>query len=186
MLTSIFTDASLQMAQLASWLRDAIVITVVVVAAAAIALWARTVLTARRGRAERVEVVLPVASPGEAFDFARSVLAARTCDVPRLVGVPGSVDHDMLWREVAQRPLTALAYVASEQPRPLAWLEHTVRQLVGGDEDGGWRVAVEAVAAVDSTLCESVASAAAMQRRQRGSVAVVMRDAVAEYAAGQR
>lgn len=186
MLTSMFTDASLQMAQLAPGLRDAIAITVVVFAAAAIALWARTVLTAHRRRAERVEAVLPVTSPGEAFAFAHTVLAARTCDVPRLVGVPGSVDHDGLWREVAQRPLTALVYAASEQPRPLAWLEHTVRQLVGGDEDGGWRAAVEAVAAVDSTLCESVKNTAAMESRQRGSVAVVMRDAVADYAAGQR
>lgn len=183
----MFEDAFLHTAELVtssmSW---GIPIAVLVIAAAAMALWARTVLTARPQRAERVEAVLPVTSTGEAFDFARSVLAAKTCDVPRLVGVPGSVDHDMLWREVAQRPLTALVYAASEQPRPLAWLEETVGQLGGDDQDGGWRAAVEAVGAVDSMLCEWVKSASAMERRQRGSVAVVMRDAVAEYAAGQR
>ncbi|MDO2394678.1 hypothetical protein QRB38_12750 [Mycobacterium avium subsp. hominissuis] len=129
---------------------------------------------------------LPVTSTCEAFDFAHSILAARTCDVPRLVGVPRSVDHDTLWRAVAQRPLTALVYAASQQPRPLAWLEHTVRQLVGDDQDGGWRAAVEAVAAVDSELCAFVKSASTMERRQRGSVAIVMGDAVAEYAAGRR
>lgn len=183
----MFRDTFLHAAQLVtssmSW---GIPIAVLVIAAAAMALWARTVLTARSRRAEGVEAVLPVTSTGEAFDFARSVLAARTCDVPRLVGVPRGVDHDMLWRVVAQRPLTALVYAASEQPRPLVWLEETVRQLGGGDQDGGWRAAVEAVAAVDSRLCEWVKSASAMERRQRGSVAVVMRDAIAEYAAGQR
>lgn len=183
----MFGDTFLHTAQLVtasmSW---GVMVAVLVIAAAAIALWARTVLTARPQRAQRVAAVLPVTSTGGAFDFADSILAARTCDVPRLVGVPRSVDHDMLWREVAQRPLTALVYTASQQPQPLAWLEHTVRQLGGDDHDGGWRAAVEAVAAVDSTLGEWVKSASAMERRQRGSVAVVMRDAVAEYAAGQR
>jgi len=183
----MFGDTFLHTAQLvAASMSWGIPIAVLVIAAAAIALWARTVLTARPQRAQRVEAILPVTSTGEAFDFAHSILADRTCDVPRLVGVPGSVDHDMLWREVAQRPLTALVYAASQRRRPLAWLDETVRQLGGDDQDGGWRVAVEAVAAVDSALCAFVKSASAMERRQRGSVAVVMRDAVAEYAAGQR
>lgn len=179
----MFTDASLRTAQLAPWLTWVITVTLVVLAAAVIAGCVAVVLEFRAAERRRG---LPVTSRGEAFDFAHSILAARTCGVPRLVGVPRSVDHDMLWREVAQRPLAALVYAASQQPRPLAWLEHTVCQLGSGDPDGGWRAAVEAVAAVDSELCAFVKSASAMERRQRGSVAVVMRDAVAQYAAGQR
>ena len=183
----MFGDTFLHTAQLVtastSW---GVMVAVLVIAAAAIALWARTVLTARPRRAQRVAAVLPVTSTGEAFDFAHSILAARTCDAPRFVGVPDTVDHDGIWRAVAERPLAALVYTASQQPQPLAWLEHTVGTLGVGDHDGGWRAAVEAVAAVDSTLGEWVKSASAMERRQRGSVAVVMRDAVAEYAAGQR
>jgi len=172
-------DIFLDLAQLVpSWTWRGIPIAI---AAGVVTLRARTVLTAWPQRAERVEVVLPVISTGEAFDFARTVLIAGRC-----VCVPGSVDHDGLWRTVAQRPLAALVYAASEQPWPLAWLEEMVGQLGGDDEDGAWRAAVEAVGPVDSRLCEWVKSASAMERRQRGSVAVVMREAVAEYAAGQR
>ncbi|ASX03559.1 hypothetical protein CKJ56_13400 [Mycobacterium intracellulare subsp. chimaera] len=184
--TDTFTDAYLHMAQLAAWLPWGIATTVLVSAAVAFVLWSRAVATPRPRRAERLETVLPVTSTSEAFAFAHSLLAVTTCDVPRLVGVPGSVDHDRLWREVAHRPLTALVYTASWQPRPLAWLEHTVSGLGVGDQDGGWRAAVEAVAAVDSTLCEWVKNTAAMEPRQRGSVAVVMRDALTQYAAAQR
>lgn len=181
--TDMFTAAYLRMAQLAAWLPWGIATTVLVCAAVAFGLWSRTAATPRPRRDERLEAVT---STSEAFAFAHSLLAATTCDVPRLVGVPGSVDHDGLWREVAHRPLTALVYTASWQPRPLAWLEHTVSRLGIGDQDGGWRAAVEAVAAVDSTLCEWVKNTAAMEPRQRGSVAVVMRDALTQYAAARR
>lgn len=182
----MFTDAYLRLAQLASWLPGAIAITVLVAAAVALGLWSRAAAVPHARRAERLEALLAVTSPSEAFGFAHSLLAATTCDVPRLVGVPGSVDHDELWREVAQRPLTALIYTASWQPRPLAWLEQAVSRLGVGDQDAGWRAAVEAVAEVDSTLCEWVKNTAAMESRQRGSVAVVMRDALTRYTAARR
>ena len=183
----MFEDTFLHTAQLVtssmSWGTP---IAVLVIAATAIALLARELVPARRRRSARREAVLPVTSTSEAFEVAHSLLAATTCDVPRLVGVPASVDHDGIWRAVSQRPLAALVYTASQQREPMAWLEHTVSNLGVGEENDGWRVAVEAVATVDSRLCEWVQSAAAMERRQRASVAVVMRDAVAEYAAALR
>lgn len=176
----MFTDTVSLTAQLVTWISWGIAITLLVMLR-----W-RTVATARPRRAERGDGLLPVASRSEAFEVAHSVLAATTCDAPRLVGVPRSFDHDGLWRTVAEPPLAALVYTASRQPEPLAWLEYTVRQLCGAEQDAGWRAALEAVAAVDSALCEWVKNASAMERRQRGSVAVVMRDALSQYVAAQR
>jgi hypothetical protein len=175
----------LHTAELAGWLQQGIAFIIAVGVVRAAVSVARQVVTARRARADRLGELLRVASPSDAFEVAHSILAATTCDVPRLVGVPDSVDHDGLWRAVAERPLTALVYTASQQPEPLAWLEHTVGDLAVGDQDA-WRVASETAEAAHSKLGEWVRNAAAMERRQRSSVAIVMREAVTRYVGVRR
>lgn len=167
---------------LAPWFLPAATIMVLMDAAMAIMLWRR-----RGERAERGDAALAfVVSPREALSFSRLLLSVTTSDVPRLVGVPAGFDQDGLWRVAAERPLAALAYTASHQPRPLTWLKHMVGQLSSGDQEAGWGAAVEAVAALDCTLCEWIKNISAMERHQRDSVAITMRDAVERYAAARR
>lgn len=134
---------------------------------------------ARSRPAVRVEELLPLMSASEARALANSLLTAMSPDVPRLAVAPVDFDENGLWREIAERPLTALIYTASQHPRPLAWLEHTVSRLGAGEHDAGWAEAVEAAGAVDSALCQWVKGASVMCRGQRDSVALVMREAVA-------
>lgn len=163
-----------------------LVITALMLVPAAMEYWKIRTAAVRRCGDESVEPVFPVASTREALGFSQSLLAVTACNAPRFVSVPADFDHDGMWRAVTERPLAALVCAASQQPRPLAWLEHTVLQLGSSDQDAGWGAAVEAVAAVDSTLCQWVKNASAMSRRQRDSVAITMRDAVERYAAARR
>lgn len=181
----MFGDTFVHTARLGPRLALGMAITVLVIAAARCQRPGRLATTPRRRRGEGVDAVLPVTSRSEAVDFAHSLLAAPTSGVRRSSpGAPGTVDDDGIWRAVSERPLAALVYTASQQPRPLAWLVHTVSQLGVGADDTGWRAALAAMD--DSTWAEWLCDTSAMDWRQRASVAMTMRDAVAEYAAGQR
>lgn len=151
----------------------------------AVLLWDVRALVLRR-RARRTPLTMPVDSITQALRFAEDALGINAW--PGTVGYVGSrpipmVERDTrtVWESYAVQPLAALAYAASQPQHhnPTHWLERTVTRLASSDSDDAWCEAARAVTAASAPAVQSsFFQTMNMERRQRDSVALVMREAI--------
>jgi hypothetical protein len=95
----------------------------------------------------------------------------------------GSFRHEPLWCTVAVQPLTALIYTASSKGNGLgwSWLSTMTAGLGDANSAAGWHEAAAAVGDVDHELRRWFSHFANWDPRQRVSVGITIRDAVADY-----
>lgn len=140
------------------------------------ALWLR-----RRG-----PLTLPVRSVDQAFRFAEDALRVSTWSRSP-GGYVGPRTGAGLWESCAVLPLAALAFAASKShASPMQWLTRTVDELATDGTDCAWQLAAEAVGGANIDLHEAFVRAMNMSQRQRDSVVLVMRDALAPLVAVRR
>jgi hypothetical protein len=144
------------------------------------ALWLR-----RRGR--RRALSFPVDSVDQAFRFAEDALGVnRWTHQPGGYVGPGSGAG--VWETLAVLPLAALAFAASKPQHtdPMQWLTRTVDQLATDGSDRAWQLAAEAVGVANTHLHDAFVRTTNMSQRQRDSLVLVMRDALAPLVAVRR
>lgn len=144
------------------------------------ALWLR-----RRGR--RRALNFPVNSVDQALRFAEDALGVNKSS-QQSAGYGGPRTGAGLWETVAVLPLAALAFAASKPQHtdPMQWLTRTVDQLAADGSDRAWQLAAEAIGAAANThLHDGFVRTTNMSQRQRDSLVLVMRDALAPYLAVQ-
>jgi len=107
-------------------------------------------------------------SLSRATDYAEDVLT-----------ISGHGPADVTWRVMAVAPLTALVYAASTRGNGegMPWVRDMVERL-NTEGASGWHAAAQAVTNIDEKLQPSIDRWAAAPAAQRGSVALVMREAV--------
>lgn len=131
------------------------------------------------GRLQRVHAEAGIDSPGQAIRAAEEMLSVVA------VGQGARCDRQSarLWLTSAVYPFAALLYAASPlgNGKGMAWVHAQASQMADPDDGAVWRHAALEVAVADARMSDWLTGVADLDARQRASIGVAMREAVAAH-----